>query len=348
MKVVYIAFDPLKYPRVKKIAHTLKRCHNIQFHVMIPKIRFVWHGSRVKRVMSAIVNYVMITLQIFLVKSDIFWVANCPDFLVLPLFLRRRRYILEYRSPWSIDVEDEFGRGPWVGLSAIIENFALKHASLITLTTSRLMTKVKRVKDGKKIFMIPNYPLRTFTASIPRGRFRKMQNIREGEKVVLLVGRLSMLEGADLLPNIVKHVLEKEKNAVFWIVGEGPLYSTLHKLSKKMTSLRLFGWQPYENIPNFINAADVCILPNHETKYSEYYNEEGVQKLSEYMFFEKPIVASGIAKSKEYLLVNEDEIADGVIKALKGKVPTSTRKTWENYTEKKIYEMFSFIQSGKT
>ena len=344
MKVTYIASDPLKYPRVKKIAYTLKKRPDIQFHVMIPKIRLVWHGTKIKRVISAIINYVAIILQIFFVKSDIFWVTNSPDILVFPLVLRRKRYILEYRSPWSIEVEREFGCGPWVRLVAIVENFALKNASLVTLTTSRLMVKIKNLE--KPFFVIPNYPLKTFEASIPRREFRRQQNVKESEKVILFVGRLSSHEGVDLLPNVVKNVLEKEKNAVFWIVGDGPLYSMLYKLSEKMVNrLRLFGWQAYESIPNFINAADVCILPMHESKYSEYYNEEGVQKLSEYMFFEKPIVACGVAWSNEYLLVDEDKMADGILKALRGEAPRSSRRTWEEYSEEKICEMLELIKS---
>jgi glycosyltransferase involved in cell wall biosynthesis/ubiquinone/menaquinone biosynthesis C-methylase UbiE len=340
MKVTYIASDPLRYPRIRKIAYTLKKSADVQFHVMIPKIRFVWHGSRIKRVMSAIINYVTIILQIFFVKSDIFWVANSPDILVLPLVLRRKRYILEYRSPWHIEVEREFGRGPWVRLAAIIENFALKNASLITLTTSKIKVKIKNF--GKPFFVIPNYPLTTFEASIPRKEFRRQQNVKDSGKVVLFVGRLSSHEGADLLPNTVKNVLKKEKNVVFWIVGDGPLYPMLRKLSEKMVNrLRLFGWQAYESIPNFINAADVCVLPMRESKYAEYYNEEGLQKISEYMFFEKPIVACGVARSEEYLLVDEGGMADGIVKALNGQVPPSRRRTWEDYCEKKIYEIFS-------
>ena len=40
-------------------------------------------------------------------------------------------------------------------------------------------------------------------------------------------------------------------------------------------------------------------------------------------------------------------MADGIVKALRGEVPPSKRKTWEDYSEKKIHEMFSLIKSGK-
>ena len=115
MKVVYIALDPLKYPRIRKIALSLKKLDWVKFEVMIPKFRIVPHdANRIKRLFLAVANYLAVFLQIFFVKADIFWVANCPDILAIPLVLRSRKYLLEYRSPWSIEVEDEFGKGPWV------------------------------------------------------------------------------------------------------------------------------------------------------------------------------------------------------------------------------------------
>ena len=343
MKVVYIALDPLKYPRIKKIAYSIRKVSDVQFDIMIPKVRFVWRGGKIGRLLFATVNYLVTLLQILFIKADFFWVANCPDILVLPLVLRRKRYILEYRSPWSIEVENEFGQGPWVHLSVIIENIALRHASVITLTTSRLIMKVRRFR--KLVFVIPNYPLRSFRATVPREEFRRQHNVRGDEGVVLFVGRLSRVEGADLLPDIMARVWERT-NAVFWIVGDGPFYPLLEKFEKKFPNrVRLFGWRPHEQIPNFINAADVCITPRHTSSYSQFYNEEGLHKISEYMFFGKPIIACGIGESKEYLLVKEGEMVEGIVKALRGEAPLPTPRTWEDYSEKKILEMFSLLFS---
>lgn len=345
MQVVYIALDPLKYPRIEKIAYTLRKCKDVKFNVMIPKFRFVWRGGKIGRLFFSLVNYLAVLLQIFFVRADFFWVANCPDILVIPLVLRRKRYILEYRSPWSFEVENEFGSGPWVHLAAFFEYFALKHAWIITLTSSRLMMKVKDFK--RPVFVIPNYPPKSFgTITISEEEFRKRWGCRKNDKVVLFVGKLTRVEGADLLLKIVDDILKKA-DAVFWVVGGGPLYPLLERFAKRFPGkVKLFGWQPHAEIPNFIAAADVCIAPRHGSPYSVVYNEEGVSKLSEYMFFGKPIVACGIAKSKEYLLVDEDEMADGILKAFEGAVRPSTRKTWEDYSERKIYEMFSLIQSG--
>jgi len=347
MKVTYITLDPLRYPRVKKIAHSLKKHQNIKFSVMIPKVRIIPRGGKVKRVIYAIVNYTMIVLQIFFTKSEIFWVANCPDILAIPLILRKKYYIFDYRSPWSLQVESEFSWKFLVRLTAALENLALKHAKVITLTTSKLITKVKSFK--KPIFVIPNYPLKRFGSSfIPREKFRELCGCSEKDKVVLFVGKLTRVEGADLLPKIIEGTLKRRTDIVFWIVGDGPFYPSLKEFAERFPkNVKLFGWRPYEEIPSFIVAADVCIIPRHKSPYSDFYNEEGVHKLSEYMFFEKPIIACGIAKSKEYLLVDETKMIDSILNALNGVTFPSRRKTWEDYSEKKIYKMFNLIESNR-
>jgi glycosyltransferase involved in cell wall biosynthesis len=344
VKVVYITLDPLKYPRIKKIASSLKKLDWINFEVMIPKFRVAPRGAgRLKRMFLAVANYLAVFLQVFFVKADLFMVANCPDILAIPLVLRRKKCLLEYRSPWSIEVEVEFGNGPWVPLSAIIETTALRNALAITLTTSKLTKRVATI--DKPTFVIPNFSTKDFKASISAEDFRKKNGVKSNEKVVLFVGKLTHVEGADMFPAIIREV-QKKKNCIFWIVGAGPLLPFLKKYETKFGDrLRLFGWQPHDEVPNFINAADVCIAPRHASKYSGFYNEENLFKIAEYMFFSKPIVACGIAESSQYLLVKEDEIAEATIQAIEGKTPFSTPKTWEEHSEKKLFELFNWLQS---
>jgi glycosyltransferase involved in cell wall biosynthesis len=321
--------------------YSLRKIPSIEFKLMVPCIRLLQQGGKVKRLVLAFLNYMVVMIQELFVRADLFWVANCPDVLVLPLILRRKRYILDYRSPWPIEVAQELGNGPWVPLTELFERLALKHAWLITLTTSKLLDRVKRY--GKLIFVIPNYPLRKFGENvIKREDFRRLFGYGPNDKVVLFVGKLSRVEGADLLPKIVEEVIKKDSSVVFWIVGDGPYYKELKSLEEKYgKNVKLFGWQPYSRIPSFIEASDVCIVPRHKSVFSMFYNEEGLHKISEYTFFEKPIVACGIAESDEYLLVDQDEVADAILRALRGEAPKPKRKTWEDHSEKTIFEIFS-------
>lgn len=345
MKVVYIALDPLKYPRIKKHASSLKKLDWVKFEVMIPKFRIVPRGTGLlKRLFFAIVNYLAVFLQLFFVKGDLFWVANCPDILAIPLVLRRKKYLLEYRSPWSIEVGAEFGKGPWVRLTAIIENTALSNAFAITLTTSKLAEKVNAF--GKPIFVIPNFSTKNFKAQIDAEDFRKQNGIKNDEKIVLFVGKLSRVEGADMFPAIIEEV-QKKVSCVFWIIGDGPLLPFLRTFEEKFGDrVKLFGWQPHQKVSNFINAADVCLAPRHASDHSQFYNEENLHKIAEYMFFSKPIVACGIAESSQYLLVKEDKMAEATIQAMKGGTPVSMPKTWEEHSEKKIFKLFNWLHSS--
>jgi len=343
LKITYVALDPLKYPRIKKISSTLAKYPNVQFNVFMPKVRLVWHGSVISRMISAFINYFVFIVQMLFSHSDVFWVANCPDVLILPLVIGRKRFVLDYRSPWPLELEREFGSGPWVAIGTFFETLALEKAEFITLTSSKLL---ERVGVGAPVFVIPNYPTKKFAlADFSADDFRALNGCNQEDKIVLFVGKLSRVEGGDILPSIIDGVLAKSSDVVFWIVGDGPLYSLLESsMSKHGGNVKLFGWKSHEEVPRYISASDVCISPRHEFAYSEYYNEEGLQKISEYMYFEKPIVACGIAESDEYLLVAKDEMVDGVLKALGSKVNPSRRRIWEKDSAKGICELLNSIR----
>lgn len=48
LRVVHVALDPMKYVRIRKTAYSIKKCSGveIEFDVMVPKVIFVWRGSR--------------------------------------------------------------------------------------------------------------------------------------------------------------------------------------------------------------------------------------------------------------------------------------------------------------
>ena len=345
LKLVYITLYPEKYPRVKKIATTLKD-QNITFQALTPKIRIKLGNRKIERLVSALVTYTSFLLQIFLTDADIYWVANSPDIFALPLILKKENYILDYRSPWPLQIEYEFGKGKLSQIAKYLTHMALKHSKVITLATSTLLRDVKEFR--KQVYIIPNYPQKnSFKPNVSYNHFRKSHNVKKDQKIILFIGLLSKTEGADILPSIVKELLQKTKKIALWIVGDGVLRSVAEELERKFPeTVTFFGWQPYKEIPNFVNAADVCIVPRNETPFSYYYNEEGVQKISEYMFLRKPIVACGIAPSKEYLLVKRPELTKGILEALEGKAPKPTPRTWEGDCTEEVLELIEFMKKA--
>lgn len=339
LRLVYITLYPEKYPRVEKIKTVLKDKKDIFFQVLVPKVRIKLGNTKFERIVSAVVNYTCFIVQILFANADLYWVTTSPDIFVLPIILKRQNYILEYRGHSGAETKIEFGT---LGLFAeILSRIALKHSKAITLTTSTFIKDLEKFR--KKIFVIPNYPQKEkFKITINADRFRAMHGVKKDEKIVLFVGRLSKGEGLDILPNIIDGLSRLEK-IVFWIVGDGPLRSIAMELERTFPQrVRFFGWQPYREIPNFVNSADFCIIPRPQTSFSKYCNEEGVQKISEYMFFRKPIIACGVAPSKEYLLVKQQDMGKGILKAVEGKVPKPTPKTWEDDCREKVLEVIKF------
>jgi glycosyltransferase involved in cell wall biosynthesis len=325
-KIVLLATEPEIDPRTYKIYATLKKYGYLP-EILYPKVKTRKGG----RVISGLLRYIVYMLQISISKADLYWVANAPDIVAIPLFTLKRKYVYDFRSVWSKEMEAEFGKTIWSHLARIIETLAMKNAKIIVLNSDTLLKDAKPY--NKPLFLIPNYPLKNFKPTVPRQKFRQIHGATEDSKIVLYVGRLSRVEGADLIPNLIKE-LSKHNTIKLWIVGGGPFQDLMKRLQKKHPeNMKYFGWQPYNQIPNFINASDVCIVPRHRDYNSPYYNEKGVLKISEYMLFKKPIVCSGIAPSNQYLLLEEDNLVHGILEALKGNAPIPTPKTWEEDAE---------------
>jgi len=306
------------------------RKHGYSHEVLWPKVRTRKGG----RAISAFIRYTVYMLQIVMSRADIYWVANAPDVVAIPLFILQRKYIYDFRSVWSKEIETEMGRGIWPRLARIIETLAMRNARIIVLNSDTFLEDAKPY--NKPLFLVPNYPRKNFRPAIPRQEFRQMHGVSENSEIVLLVARLTKVEGADMIPRLTER-LSKQSKIKLWIVGAGALQDLIRRLEKRFPDhLEYFGWQKYDQIPNFINASDVCIVPRHHDHNSHYYNEINVQKISEYMLFRKPIVASGIAPSSQYLLVDEDNLVDGILEALKGNAPDPTPRTWEDDAEPEL------------
>ena len=247
LRVVYITLWPEKYPRVEKIATSLQG-ENVDFQVLVPKIRIKLGDSKFERLISAFVNYLCFLMQIFFTKADIYWITTSPDIFVLPLVLKKARYLLDYRSSWPTEVMLEFGQGQLSRVARYITYIALKHPIAITLPSSTFLGDVYKLR--RRVFIIPNYPLKEdFRPQISRKRFRKLQGVEHGKKVVLFVGKLSVLEGVDILPSIIEGLTRKTKKIMLWIVGDGVLRSVAEELEKSLPeNVKFFGWRPHEEL----------------------------------------------------------------------------------------------------
>jgi glycosyltransferase involved in cell wall biosynthesis len=145
----------------------------------------------------------------------------------------------------------------------------------------------------------------------------------------------------------------------FLIVGEGDAYETLQQIREKHNSedkIILTGKKSYHEIPDFIAASDICLLPS-------YPDEEIMQdivpiKMYEYMAMKKPVIASrlpGVMREfgENNGVVYVDKPEDAISKAMEliqsGKIEElgqKARSFVEGYSWENITDQFEKILEG--
>jgi glycosyltransferase involved in cell wall biosynthesis len=91
-----------------------------------------------------------------------------------------------------------------------------------------------------------------------------------------------------------------------------------------LEQLVLVGWQPYERIPEYVAAADICLLPAHGNEVMESIVPI---KMYEYMACGKPVISSRLPGIiREFGDNNGVIYADEPMDVLKKAVELSTRR----------------------
>ena len=99
-----------------------------------------------------------------------------------------------------------------------------------------------------------------FVVPEDKNKSRKKLNLETEKKVVLFVGRLSWLKGADRLTEIINSLYESREEYQFCIVGEGEYKRKLRHLPNKYVKTE--GRVPHKKIAKYYNASDVLVFPS--------------------------------------------------------------------------------------
>jgi glycosyltransferase involved in cell wall biosynthesis len=133
--------------------------------------------------------------------------------------------------------------------------------------------------------------LERFDPELDGSAIRKEYGIKDDELLLFFMGWIYHFAG-------VKEVAEEmgkgnHENIKLMVVGDGDAYSDLEEIREKYDlheKLILTGKQPYNRIPEFIAAADVCILPAYP---DEIIMQDIVPiKVYEYMAMGKPVLTT--------------------------------------------------------
>ena len=325
--IAILSYNVWLHPRSIKIAKTLTR---YGYKVKLWGARAV--RKRWDSIISTLLEYLVALIDVALLKADLYWIENIPDIIYLPIALLGKKYIYDRRSPWAKEALVMHKLPKYVfKLMELIERYMIKKSSYFVAVSTGLVKEFEHI--AKRSIVIPNYPERSFVSNISREEIRRKLNVSPDRKVVIYVGKLSRVEGTDLLPSVVESI--KGLNAELWIVGDGPARNIIQELvSKYPNYVKWFGWVSYGEVPKYIVAADIGLVPRHKTPYRVYYSHEGIHKITEYFAYGKPVIACGIAPSPYYLVVEPEELGEAVAKAVKGEVrlPKPPKLFWEDHS----------------
>ena len=135
-----------------------------------------------------------------------------------------------------------------------------------------------------------------------RSRVRAELRLEESEKYVCFVGNLAAWQGVEFLIYAAPLILEKCPDVRFLVVGDGAMKNKLLEITSELglsDKIIFTGRVPYESVPLYINAADVCVAPFIKGRNAKI----GLSALKtyEYLACGKPIVASSIPGVKDLI-----------------------------------------------
>lgn len=198
--------------------------------------------------------------------------------------------------------------------SSVVSNIELRGAKMadIIITVSYAM-KDELIQLGfpqDKIYVCYNGvdPQKYDPASVPAEQVRRIRDrygIKDGDTMILFIGRLVGVKGVDKLIMAMPHVLSKIPNAKLVIVGVGDLQEYLVNLTRTMRleeHVRFcFDFITEEERIAHYAACDVAVFPSH-------YEPFGIVAL-EAMSMEKPVVvgAAGVSGMREIVICCGEE-----------------------------------------
>jgi glycosyltransferase involved in cell wall biosynthesis len=155
-------------------------------------------------------------------------------------------------------------------------------------------SKIIKVRSDKPIVTIYNGSDFNFEISKSREIIRKELNLQDDHIMNIMVARLDPWKDFITLFKAIKIVTISEKRAKFFLIGDGMLENSIRKMIVDMDlGEYIFLLKEKQDIYNYINAADICILSTHGEGFSN--------SILESMAFSKPVIATDIGGNSELI-----------------------------------------------
>lgn len=174
----------------------------------------------------------------------------------------------------------------------------LKPVEGIIVITKKLAELHQEILPQKKILVADDgVDLKQFNLELAKEAARQKLNLDQKSKIILYTGHLYQWKGVDTLAQAAKFL-----PADYQIYFVGGTAEDLANFKEKYhdLNLQIIGHRPYQEVPYWLKAADVLVIPN-SSKFPISQSYTSPLKLFEYMAAKRPIVASDLPSLREVL-----------------------------------------------
>ena len=240
---------------------------------------------------------------------------------------------------------------PFHPIAMLLERKTLRQADKVLAINERLKDYVKGLGASPERTQVlrAGIDIERFDPLTKADTIRQHYGLTRKDIVLFFMGWLYQFSGLKEVASQIARI--DNPNLKLLIVGEGDAYEALQQIREKHNlkdRIILTGKKPYEEIPSFIAASDVCLLP-------AYPDEKIMQdivpiKMYEYMAMKKPVIATrlpGVTKEfgEDNGVIYVDKPEDAVAKAMEliqsGKIQELGQKarsfverySWESITD---------------
>jgi len=173
--------------------------------------------------------------------------------------------------------------------------YARRYFDRIVPVSFDIKSGLGRYLDQSKMIVIHNgVDTDSLQVNGPAAELKAELGIKAGQPVIGTAGRLVPIKGYDIFIDMAKSILDMRPDAVFLLVGDGPLKQELQDKAEKLNiirSLKFLGFR--DDIMDLLNCLDLFVITSHH---------EGIPMvLLEAMALKRAIVATAVGGVNEII-----------------------------------------------
>nr|WP_281034261.1 glycosyltransferase family 4 protein [Methanofollis liminatans] len=176
----------------------------------------------------------------------------------------------------------------------------LEAADAIITVSRKNEECIRSLGITKQVHVIPNGFRSDLFYPRDQAECRRTLGLPPDRKILLAVGNLVEVKGHRYLVEAMAEVVKERQDVLCVIVGSGPLRGRLERQVRALgleEHVRFVGGKPHEEIPIWMNACDVFVLPS--------LNEGNPTVMFECLGCGRPFVGSDVGGVREIIISND-------------------------------------------